>query len=136
MTCDGRMAARRGAAAGGSRHSRRGELTMYRYVSIIPPSRWDTSSDTDRLIAHLRNLPRLRQVNAMSFGSAPGHPWVDVTLLNASGPDSWASDGTFSPRFNRVEMVCPCEEPPQWYDALAAEIAAFLRWRVVVEEDR
>ena len=104
---------------------------MYRHLSIVPPSRWNVTSDTDRLVTFLAGLPRLRQVNDMSFRNSDGHPWVTITLLMASGPNRWAGDGTFSPRFNRVEMVCSDRESPQWYDELAAEIAVFLRWEVV-----
>lgn len=106
---------------------------MYSYISILPPSGWNTLSDTERLIAFLREQPELKQINAMSFGATDGWPWVDIAILKANSTDSWASDGIFNPQFNRVEMVCSDTEPYQWYEALAVKIAEFLQWDAVEE---
>lgn len=106
---------------------------MYRYISILPPSGWNTLSDTERLIAFLKEQSELKQRNAMSFGAADDRPWVEIAVLKANSPDSWASDGLFNPQFNRVEMVCSDNEPRQWYEELAARIAEFLQWDAVEE---
>ncbi|HEX8047991.1 hypothetical protein [Rhizobium sp.] len=108
---------------------------MYCYISILSPSGWNTLSDTERLITFLREQPDLKQINAMSFGAADGWPWVDIAILNANSADSWSSDGSFNPRFNRVEMVCSDNEPRHWYEELAAKIAEFLQWDAVEEDE-
>ncbi|MQB40702.1 hypothetical protein [Rhizobium sp. ICMP 5592] len=108
---------------------------MYWYISILPPSGWNTLSDRERLIAFLREQSDLKQINAMSFGAADGRPWVDIAILKANSPDSWSSDGIFSAHFNRVEMVCSDTEPQHWYEELAVRIAEFLQWDTVEEDE-
>lgn len=105
----------------------------YRYISIIPPCDGADSHDTEPVIAFLATLPRLKQVEAMSFENAAGHPWLSLTILKTFGPNQWADDGTFKPTFNRIELVASEGEARPWPVELAAEIAAFLEWDVVEE---
>ncbi|MGO6946860.1 hypothetical protein [Rhizobium johnstonii] len=103
------------------------------YITIHPPQT-QLTSDTEQLVEFLKTLPELQQLRPASFGSAPGQPWLDVTIAKATEAGNWSSDGSFIPRFDRVELVCSARDPRQdWYDELAARIAKFLGW-VAVEE--
>lgn len=105
---------------------------MYCYLTIRPSSPAGPPSDTRRLVAFLQTLPDLHQKHPVSFGNAPGKPWVDVTIVKATGSGGWSSNGTFIPLFDRVVLV-GTESPPSygWYSALAAQIAEFLGWEAI-----
>lgn len=111
---------------------------MYRYLTIRPSSLAGPPSDTRWLVAFLQTLPDLQQKHPVSFGNAPGKPWVDVTIVKTTGSGGWGSNGAFIPLFDRVVLV-GTESPPNygWYSALAAQIAEFLGWEAIEDgEDR
>ncbi|MEW9310484.1 MULTISPECIES: hypothetical protein [Labrys] len=105
---------------------------MYCYLTIRPPSPACAPSDTRRLVAFLQTLPDLRQKHPVSFGHAPGKPWVDLTIVKTTDSGEWASNGEFIPFFDRVVLV-GTESPPcfGWYSDLATRIAEFLGWEAM-----
>jgi hypothetical protein len=73
-------------------------------------------------------MPELRQTGPVSFLAADGQPWVAVMMAACSAQGNYATNGEFLPQVNVVELVCSYWGDPAWYYALAAQIAAHLRW--------
>ncbi|MCZ7465990.1 hypothetical protein [Rhizobium rhizogenes] len=108
---------------------------MYWYISILPPAAQSTLCDTALLIGFLEGQPQLRRRNAVSFGSADGQPWIDITIAKGTAEGNWSSNGTFISQFNRVEIVCSDDERQEFYVEISTKIADFLQWRLVTQDD-
>lgn len=98
------------------------------YLTIRSDAEYSRSVETAALVELLATLPELRQTGPVAFASAPGAPWVAVTLAACRPDGGYASDGSFLPRVNVVELVCSSSGDPAWYESLAGRIAAFLGW--------
>lgn len=88
------------------------------------------------MVEFLATLADLRQSGPVTFEGAPGQPWVHVILAKSAPTGGYASDGSFIPIIDIVELVCSHSENADWYDRLAARIAAFLGWVAVEKENR
>ncbi|MGO1072472.1 hypothetical protein [Lysobacter sp. CA199] len=105
------------------------------YLTLRPASSQAEPADTVDLIAYLDAQPELRQIGPVEFESVPGQPQMLMILAKTNPNGGYSSDGKFIPRIDIVELICPYSEPPAWYDALAARIAAFLGWQAIEESE-
>ena len=82
--------------------------------------------------------PELQRQAPMVFANRPDQPWVQVVLAKTGASGGYCVDGSSVAEIDVIELICSSHcHPPQWYDALAARIAAFLHWQAVEEhEDR
>lgn len=106
---------------------------MYWYISVLPPTGENILCDTNRLIGFLERQPELKRTNDVTFASAEGQPWVDITIVKGTADGNWSSSGTFIPQFNRVEIVCSDHRRQDFYAEISARIAGFLQWRLVTQ---
>ncbi|MGH8083090.1 MAG: hypothetical protein ACREP7_21105 [Lysobacter sp.] len=103
------------------------------YLTIRPAMTPAEPIDTARVIEFLLAQPELRQIAAVEFESVPGQPQM-LMILAKTGPNGgYASDGKFIDKTDIIELICPYSEPTEWYDAMAARIAAHLDWRAMEE---
>ncbi|HET6572853.1 MAG TPA: hypothetical protein VFG68_04565 [Fimbriiglobus sp.] len=105
------------------------------YLTIRSDARYSAFAATDRLVEFLAAMPELRQTGPVDFQAADGQPWVAVMMAACSPEGNYATDGEFLPRVNVVELVCSSSGDPEWYDALAGRIAAFLGWSAFVDHE-
>jgi hypothetical protein len=101
------------------------------YITIRSDPDYGRTADPNTIAAFLRTLP-LVQSGVNTFMSAPGQPWVSITLA-MSNQGSYADRGVPLAAINVVDMVCSYEHDESWYDALASRIAAVLGWEAVDE---
>ena len=102
------------------------------YLTIRSDSTYSRTADSGSLVAFLRSLPELVQTGPNAFGSAPGQPWVHLTLA-MSDRGSYADHGKPIPSVNMIDLICSDEHDESWYNALAAHIADFLGWEACDE---
>ncbi|MBB4399481.1 MULTISPECIES: hypothetical protein [Rhizobium/Agrobacterium group] len=108
---------------------------MYWYISILPPTDENTLCDTNRLIGFLEEQPELKRTNDVTFASAEGQPWIDITIVKGTADGNWSSGGELISQFNRVEIVCADHPQRDFYVEISTKIADFLQWRYVTEGD-
>lgn len=101
---------------------------MFWYLTIRSDDDYSMSVATAPLVEFLAAMPELQQTGPVAFESATGQPWVAIVLAQCSPAGNYASDGTFVPFVNVVELVCSDTGDPTWYEALSGRIAAFLGW--------
>jgi hypothetical protein len=101
------------------------------YLTIRADSHYSRTAASEPLIEYLRTLPELAQTGSMEFRDAPGEPWVCLVLA-MSRNGGYAVSGELLPVVNVVELVCS-DGDEDWYESLAARIAAFLDWEAVEE---
>src|SRR5262245_852794 len=92
-------------------------------LTITPAAGTPPVAETRPLVAFLVGLPELRQTGPVAFEAAPGQPWVSVVLAKTGPTGGYASDGSFVPAIDIVELVCSDFEDAGWYDRLAGRIA-------------
>lgn len=105
------------------------------YLTIRPNGKKQAVADTRRLVDFLASISELRQTGPISFGAAPGQPWVAVILAKRGPTGGYASDGSLIPEIDIVELVCSHHGDSAWYEALAQRIAEFLGWEAVEENE-
>lgn len=98
------------------------------YLTIRSDDDYSMSVATAPLVEFLAAMPELQQTGPVAFESATGQPWVAIILAQCSPAGNYASDGTFVPFVNVVELVCSDTGDPKWYETLSGRIAAFLGW--------
>jgi hypothetical protein len=108
---------------------------MYRYLTIRSDASYSQFALTEELVGLLATLPGLRQSGPMSFEAAPGSPWVSVILAECDALGSYACDGLPRRRVNLVEVIGSASGDDEWYESLAARMAAFLRWETIEEHE-
>ena len=105
---------------------------MYRNL-LVRPENSKATADAAAFVDYLRLLPELVQTDAVSFGSAEGIPWLNLTLVMAK-EGGWASDCSFIPTFNCVVFTCTDRfENEPYYEDLARQLAGELGWLAVEE---
>jgi hypothetical protein len=104
------------------------------YLTIRSDAAYRRTADARVVSDYLSALPELVRTGANTFGSAPGQPWIVVTLA-MSRDGSYADLGVAVPTINLIDIVCSYDHDEHWYDALASRIAALLGWEALDEHE-
>jgi hypothetical protein len=111
---------------------------FYFYFEIRSDASYSKSVDGHVLKSFLSGLDALSPKGDDTYVAANGAPWLSMGLRCADSGGNYASSGTCPEVVSLISVVGSNRDASaarHFYVDLMVEIAAFLRWEVVEEED-